>query len=176
MLTAILDTYSKIIQVASYSEKWWNKELAKACKIWAKRKKTWGQTKPDRKKLKQSQNKFYRVVRKAKWECWQNFLESEKEKQNIAKIWPKDKNRCWIALKYTKLKGNTTSYTLSRPNNEVAITIKDKKSLVRVHVFPRPLIFQALEYRPKKRTAHLSIPKNDVAQTLLFQSEKKYQD
>ncbi len=85
-LTAILDTYSKIMRVTSYSKRWWNKEVAEARKIWAKEKKTWGQTTSDREKLKQSRNKFYRVGRKAKKECLQNFLEGEEENQDQTKI------------------------------------------------------------------------------------------
>ncbi len=91
---AILDTYSKIIRVKSYSKRWWNKELAEVRKIWAKKKKTWGQTKPDIENLKQSQNKkkFYSVKHKAQRECWQNFLEDEKKSQDPTKIWVDDKN------------------------------------------------------------------------------------
>ncbi len=66
--------------------------MAEVCKIWAKKKKTLGQTTPDKEKLIQSQNQFYCVVRKAKRECWQNFLKNEKKNQDTAKIRPEDKN------------------------------------------------------------------------------------
>ncbi len=51
--------------------------------------------------------------------------------------------------------------------------MQDKEALVKAHVFPRPPIFQGVEYQPKHGTAHLFITKNEVAKALLCQSEKK---
>ncbi len=52
-LTNILNAYSKIMHVTCYSKRWWNEEVAKARKIWAKEKKIWGQVTPNRETLKQ---------------------------------------------------------------------------------------------------------------------------
>lgn len=52
MLTTILNTYSKVIQVTLYVKKWWNREIAEAQKIWAKERKKWGHTSLDRERLK----------------------------------------------------------------------------------------------------------------------------
>ena len=38
-LTDLLNRYSKIMRVTSYSKRWWNKEVAHARKVWAKEKK-----------------------------------------------------------------------------------------------------------------------------------------
>ncbi len=57
-----------------------------------------------------------------------------------AKFWLKDKNRCWIALKYTKPRTNSTTPMFIDPNNKRRITIQAKEGLVRGHVFLRPLI------------------------------------
>ena len=70
------------MQVTPYSKRWWNKNVAQACKAWAKEKKKWGKSTPNREKLKQAQNKFYHIVYKAKRECWQNFLEGIEESSN----------------------------------------------------------------------------------------------
>ena len=172
-LTDILNTYSKIMRVTSYSKRWWNEEVAQARKTWAKEKKTWGQVTPNREKLKQARNMFYRLVRKAKRECWQNFLEGEEETLDPAKIRPEDKNRCWTALKYTKAKANSTTPALIGPNNEVATTMQEKEALVRAHAFPTPPVFCGAEYQPRQGAAHLSITKNSVGKALLCQSVKK---
>lgn len=36
-LMDILNSCSKIMRVTSYFERWWNEEMAKACKVWAKK-------------------------------------------------------------------------------------------------------------------------------------------
>ena len=97
-LTDLLNKYSKIMRVTSYSNRWWNKKVAQARKVWAKETKRWGQTTPNKEKLKQVRNAFYCIVRKAKRECWQNFLKGTEESSNSAQIRPEDKNRFWIAL------------------------------------------------------------------------------
>ena len=122
--------------------------MAQVRKVWAKEKKRWGQTIPNKEMLKQARNAFYRIVRNAKRECWQNFLEGTEESSNSAYIWPKDKNRCWIAFKYTKPKSNSTTPALIEPNNEIAVTMQDKEALVRVHAFLPSPIFYEIEYEP----------------------------
>ena len=123
--------------------------MAQARKIWIKEKKMLGQTTLDRKKLKQARNIYYRVVRKAKRECWQNFLEGREESSNPAQIWPENKNRYWIALKYTKPKSNSITSVLIGLNKEIAVTMQDKEALVRVYAFfPLP-VFYGTEYKPK---------------------------
>ena len=161
------------MRVTFYLKRWWNEEVAQARKTWAKEKKTWGQVTPNREKLKQARNMFYRLVRKAKRECWQNFLEGKEETLDPAKIRPEDKNRCWTALKYTKAKANSTTPALIGPNNEVATTMQEKEALVRAYAFPTPPVFCGAEYQPRQGVAHLSITKNSVGKALLCQSVKK---
>ncbi len=67
-----------------------------------------------------------------------------------------------MALKYTKLKANSTTPALIGSNNKLAVTIQDKKVLVRAHAFPAPPIFFETEYKPKQGTAHLVVTKNIV--------------
>ena len=85
-LTEILNKNCKLMQVTSYSKRWWNREVETAYKSWAKEKKTWGKITPDREKFKQARNTFYRIVRKAKRKCWQNFLEGKEEISNPSKV------------------------------------------------------------------------------------------
>lgn len=68
MLITILDTTSKIMQITLYSKRWYTKEVTKTWKIWAKEKKEWGLTLPNREKLKKSSNIFYCLICEAKRE------------------------------------------------------------------------------------------------------------
>ncbi len=112
-------------------------------------------------------------MRKAKRECWQNFLEGIEESSNPARIRLEDKNRYWIALKYTKPKSNSTTPALIGPNNEIAITMQDKEALVRLHAFSPSPIFYGTKYEPGKGTAHALVTKDHVGKALLCQFIKK---
>ena len=148
--------------------------MAQARKIWAKEKKMWGQTTLDREKLKQARNAYYRIVRKAKRECWQNFLEGTEESSNPAQIRPKNKNRCWIALKYTKPKSNSTTPALIGLNKEIAVIMQDKEALVRVHAFLPSPVFYKTKYKPKQGIAHLLVTKDSVAKLFYASLLKKH--
>ena len=91
---------------------------------------------------------FYRLIRKIKREYWQNFLESKEETLEPDKTCFKDKNWCWIALKYTKPKTNSITSMLIGPNNERAVTIQAKEALVKAHAFPPPFVVYGVKYQP----------------------------
>ena len=171
-LTDLFNKYTKVMRVTPYSKRWWNKNVAQARKVWAREEKLWGKITPNREKLKQAQNTFYCTVRKAKIECWQNFFEGI-EPSNPTQIRSEDINRCWIALKYTKPKSNSTTPALVEPNQEIAIIMQDKEALVRQHAFPLLPVFYRTEYKPQKRMAHISVTKESVSKALLYQSIKK---
>ena len=78
LLTCILNTHCKKMQVTPFSKRWWNKEIAKARKAYAREKKLWDKTISDREKLKQARNTFYHTIQRVKRECWQKFLMGEK--------------------------------------------------------------------------------------------------
>ena len=101
--------------------------------------------------MKKAQNLFYRIVRRAKRECWLKFLLREKELQegDLVNIYREDKNRCWKALKHTKPRTNCTTPALQGPNSEVTITMQAKKALVRAHTFEKAPAFQGNEYQPR---------------------------
>ncbi len=147
--------------------------MAEARKIWAKEKKKWRHTSPNRERLKKARNAFYRLICKAKRECWQRFLEGEEETLELGKSHLEDKNRCWIALKYIKPKINSTTPMLIGPNNERAVTMQAKEALVRVHAFPPSPVVYGVKYQPSQGFAHSSITKTMVGKALFCQSVKK---
>lgn len=171
-LTKVFDTHAKILRVTSFSKRWWNEDVAKARKTWAKEKRKWGSAAPDAAKLKQARNLFYRVIRKAKLECWQSFLEGKKINGGMgAKESVKD--RCWTALRYTQPRQCQTTPALKGPNDEVAITMYAKEALVRAHAFPKLPIFPGREIRPAQGPAHTLITIELVEKALFCRSTTK---
>ena len=73
-LSSLLDKHAKILYVNSFSKRWWNDEVAKAKKAWARAKKIYGRESSCKDKLRQAQNTYYHIIRKAKRKCWQKFL------------------------------------------------------------------------------------------------------
>ena len=106
-------------------------------------------------------------MHKAKREFWQNFVEGIEKSSNPTQIRFEDKNRCWIALKYTKPKSNNTTPALIGLNNKIAVIMQDKKALVRLHAFLPPPIFYKTEYKPGRRTAHALVTKDHFGKALL---------
>ena len=102
-----------------------------------------------------------------------NFLEGEEGDFDPSKIRPKDKNRYWIALKYIRPQTSSTTPTLKRPNNEIAVTMQAKEALVRAHAFSKPPVSQGAEYQPHRGQAHLLVTKDMVQKALFCQSTKK---
>lgn len=147
-LANVLNTHAKILRVTSFSKQWWNKEVAEARKTWPKAKKQWGTATPNRAKLKKAQNLFYRVIRKAKRQCWQDFLQGEEKRDNMDLTKGSAKDRCWIALKYTQSRQHHTTPALKGPNNIVAITMQAKEAFVRAQAFPKPPDFSGREIWP----------------------------
>ncbi len=52
------------------------------------------------------------------------FSTTQRKNQDPAKVQLENKNRCWIALKYTKSKKNTIIPTHIGPNNKIAIKMR----------------------------------------------------
>lgn len=96
-LSQLLDRHAKITRVGAYSKRWWNKEVAEARKVWAQDKKKYGRNISFKEELRQARNAYYHTIRKAKRECWQNFLQGADD-DSQPKAQSMDKNHCWTAL------------------------------------------------------------------------------
>ncbi len=92
-LSELLDRHAKILYVTPFSKRWWNDEVADGRKVWAIAKKTYGRDLRYADELKQARNTYYRIIRKAKRECWQKFLQGWDTAEGSH-----DKNRCWTAF------------------------------------------------------------------------------
>lgn len=68
-LSLLLDKHAKILYVRPFSKRWWNDEVVKARKAWARAKKIYGRDPSFRDELKQARNTYNHVIRKAKRDC-----------------------------------------------------------------------------------------------------------
>ena len=83
-LIGLLNKHAKITRITLYSKRWWNEEVAKARKAWAKDKRRLSGNGELRKEFKQARNMYYRTIRKAKRTCWQKFLQGESKCKRLA--------------------------------------------------------------------------------------------
>ena len=152
-LTKLLNNYAKITKITSYSKQWWNKNVTKARLTWAKDKKKLSRNKDLKKEFKQAQNLYYRIIRKAKQECWQNFLQG-KAQSSGAGI---NKNHCWKALKYIKPLQFQKTPTLKDSDGNTAISMKAKEALVQRSAFPN---HQQILINPQLHLLNQLIPRS----------------
>lgn len=144
-----LDRHAKITRVTSFSKRWWNDEVAQAMKPWAREKRRLSHSSSATEELKKARNAYYHVIRKAKRECWQNFLQGEIQKNNC-------------------VKGFSGEYCHIHERS-----MKDKEILVRKTAFPSTPKSSLREPRIPAGTAHLSITKEQVYSALMAQSTRK---
>lgn len=90
-MTLWLDKHVKILYVSTFSKKWSNDELAKRRKVWAQAKKIYKKESRYKNELRQAWNTYYHIIKKAKKECWQNFLQG---RDTTLGIHPENQNRC----------------------------------------------------------------------------------
>ena len=135
-LSLLLDKYAKILYVSPFSKRWWNDEVAEARKTWARAKRSYGRDDKYQDELKQARNTYYRVIRKAKRVCWQNFLQGQDTAQEARQS--DDKNRCWTAFRYTRPQQFKTTPALKDTEGHVATSMKAKEALVCKSAFPSP--------------------------------------
>ncbi len=158
-LTEFLKSHAKIIQITSYSKRWWDKEVAKARAIWAKDKRRLDRNEDLREEFKQAQNRYFRIIKKAKRKCWQKFLQGES--QSLARVI--DKNHDWTALKYTKPLQFETTPALKDSDGNTVVSIRAKEALVRKSAFPKPPTNVIKPLRLYFGSAHTKVTEEVVA-------------
>ena len=168
-LAELLNNHAKITQITSHSKRWWNEEVAQARLIWAKDKRRLSRREDLKEELKQARNQYYRVIRKAKRVCWQNFLQGKTQSSGTAI----DKNQCWTALKYTKPLQFRTTPALKDSDGNTAVSMKAKEALVRKSAFPKPPINLFEPSVIPSGLAHTKITEEVVARTLMTQAANK---
>ncbi len=94
--------------------------------MWTKDKRRLSKSEDLKGELKQTRNQYYRVIRKIKQECWQNFLQGKAQSFGTTI----DKNYCWTALKYTRPLQFRITPTLKNSDGNTAVSMKAKKALV----------------------------------------------
>jgi hypothetical protein len=87
-----------------------------------------------------------------------------------------DKNRCWIALKYTSSRASSTTSAMKDANGEFITTIEEKEAIFRKMAFPDP-IASSINI-PISRDSSINaissfITEEDIEKALFEQSIKK---
>ena len=155
-LTAVLDQHAKPIRLTPYSKRWWGPKVKEARGAYAREYRAWKSGALGDAEHREAQNLFYRTIRKAKRECWENFLEGPQESRES--LGPEDSARCWRALQYTKPRVNSATPTLRGPppENQLATTFEEKETLAREIAFPTSP--RNLDYeRPPGGTMHRQV-------------------
>ena len=168
-LVELLNNHAKITQITCYSKQWWNKEVAEARLIWAKDKRRLGRNEDLKEEFKQARNWYYQTIRKAKRECWQNFLQGKSQSPGVAM----DKNDCWTALKYTKPLQFQTTPAFRDSDRNTAVSMKAKEVLVQKSAFPKPPTNLIELPVISLGLAHTKITEEVVAQALVTQAATK---
>lgn len=101
--------------------------MTKARKDWAQAKRIYERESSCKDELKQTRKTYYHIIRKAKRECWQNFLQSQ---DTSPKIPLDNQNRYWTALIYTKSQQFKTTPILKDNEDDITLFIKEKEKLV----------------------------------------------
>jgi hypothetical protein len=112
---------------------------------------------------------YYTVIRKAKRECWEAFL------QGIDEDSLTDQKRCWAALRYTKPSANGTTPALIDPESKevIAATFSEKEALFREQAFPQAPESEALLDLPEPGHAHELVSEMTVRDALFSQGIEK---
>src|SRR5271154_29236 len=128
-LTNILNKHAKTLRITAYSKRWWNSEVQEARTRYSRARRA------NKSSLEKNtaRNSYYTTIRRAKRECWQNFLQGITEDENQAL----DSQRCWTALRYTSPKALSTTPAVKGENDEIATTLEEKEALFLASQFPK---------------------------------------
>lgn len=163
-LSSLLDKHAKILYVSPFSKRWWNQEVAEARKAWARAKNIYGRESSCKDELRQARNTYYHIIRKAKRECWQNFLQG---RDTAPGIHSDDQNRCWTALRYTKSQQFITTPALKDTEGRIATSMKEKEKLVCKTAFPSPPKSDQCEPVVMPGVAHQTVTKDVIYKALM---------
>ena len=176
METHLADTltkYIKIIRITPFSKRWWNGEVKQARKTLSAAKRRWkGYIRDGNQRLREARNQYYRVIRKAKRQCWQFFLQGDAE-VIFDGIQQEDTDRCWTALRFINPRTQATISALERSDETTATIMEDKEALIRATAFPKPPQSAPRARRIGRGVAHQSITAEVIHRALYGQAIKK---
>ena len=169
-LVRVLDSNARINYVISYSKRWFNGEVKKARRdfgrVFRQARKPGG----DPEVFREARNLYKRTLKRAKRECWQQFLLGEDDQESGPQG---DTNRYWTALKYTNPSTQICTPALQDANGNWATTMESKEAMVQAKAFPSPPQSVKPDVRPGIGSTHLRITNKDVRKALFNQAIKK---
>jgi len=134
-LVETLNTHAKPLRVSAFSKRWWCAEIKEKRSSYARAKRAWKAGHSTDGELREARNGLYSSIRKAKRECWENFLTGGAQTLS-EKLGPEDTARCWQALRYTNPLTADATPALSEPGGQVATSTGEKEAMIREISFP----------------------------------------
>jgi len=124
-MTVTLDEHARKKRWSSRSNPWWCEELKELRKDLGRARRKWRVAGISR--VKAARREFRRAIRKAKRDCWNQFLQEA------------DGNKVWTAVRYTMLRIDKTGQALVREDGTVAEGHHDhEQAILQVHFPPGP--------------------------------------
>jgi endonuclease/exonuclease/phosphatase family metal-dependent hydrolase len=123
---AVLNAHAKPKRVCARSKRWWSTEIGEKRRILGSLKRMRRRGRASAQEVKIARKELRRVIRKAKRECWQHFLQEAQGEQ------------VWQALRYTSPQTDSTTQALRGEDGEVAATIAEKEEIIIRSAFPTP--------------------------------------
>ena len=75
----MLDKNIKIVRITAYLKRWWNKDVKEARRTLGRASRAWGRRGGDPEEFKQARNAYRRALKRAKRECWSQFLLNDED-------------------------------------------------------------------------------------------------
>ena len=149
--TTVLDQHFRKLRVCARSKRWWSQDISESrSRFKAIRRQFQRQLIPIE-VYKEERNTYYRKIRKARDQCFENWIQGEEETyeptcQNLLpentqlcrQIRNEENERCWKALQYTKEWTVNVTPALRGQDGAIAVTVEEKEEMVRAMNFPSP--------------------------------------
>jgi hypothetical protein len=127
-LCDVLTLHAKPKRVCARSRRWWTAEISEKRRILGslKRMRRNNRASVTAQEIKEARRELRRIIRKAKRDCWQAFLQDAQGEQ------------VWQALRYTNPRTDAATGALRDEDGNTATTIEAKEELIVAAAFPAP--------------------------------------
>ncbi|EED21750.1 endonuclease/reverse transcriptase, putative [Talaromyces stipitatus ATCC 10500] len=168
-LTEVLNKHCKQIRLCARSKRWWNSEIEAERSVYSKACKAYQAGEISDEEHREARKGFYSLIRRAKRECWEGFLQGTSEGSLP------DQKRCWTALRYTKpqTQGTTPALTNEASGEVIAATFSEKEEVFRHRAFPQAPNSNMELQLPERGSAHKLVNEEVVKNALFSQGLEK---
>jgi ribonuclease HI len=132
-LTKVLNRHAKPVRLCARSKRWWSPAIDAKRAHYARVRRQWLDSEISEESVRQARKDFYNLIRKAKRETWERFLQGA-DGDSLP-----EQKRCWAALNYTKPRAEGTTPALKDPTTQelIGTTFEEKERIFRRQAFPQ---------------------------------------